>query len=378
MSFRNFQFFIFLFLLNSLFSQDPIATSGCARVDVLNIPDYPSVVSASSVSTNPVVVRDITPNHCTRRANGTTLLLPRLTLQKKQDNNEAWVDVQTSKGDNGFRFDNLQPGFYRVFVETPGYVDDCTPNEQLLTLLYNFLGQFMGVWGAYGPYNSFEGFTNEVYVGPIEDSDFTFVFDNDEDIIGAYDLDDDFILNTAGSSYDKISRWKLYVYENGNWRNRFESPFIRTGLPALINVNQVINTNPNVFDGGSWAGFEALKSYKIYIGVQACGAGWASHEEQAFMCPSTINCRPDNRVESLTITPNPVRDILNLTGSDYDHSPSSSDKVLIYSLSGSLVAQFDRTMMDEINVSNINPGSYVLRIISSNGKQVFIQKFIKI
>ncbi len=369
--------FLCLFVIGNLHAQEPIAESGCTFIEIRDIPDYPTVVTTSQVSTSPVIVRSLTPNFCTRRAPFATILLPRLTLQRRQSNG-LWNDVEVAKGDDGYRFDNLSPGWYRVFVETPGFVENCTPNEQLQTQLFNYLGQFLGIWGAYQQGNNFEGFTNEAYVGPANNSDITFSFDNDEDIIGAYDLEDDILLNTSGSSTDKISRWKLYVWENGNWRNRFESPFIRTELPLIVNVNETIGTNPNVFTGGSWAGFEELKTYKFYIGVQACGSGWGSHQEQTFMCPSSLNCRPDTRTVSLKITPNPVRDYFNLIGDDkHIGTASSTDQILIYSISGDLVIQHDRTMMDRIDVTGIKSGIYILKIISAEGEELFIEKFVK-
>mgnify|MGYP001795747506 CR=1 FL=1 len=377
MLFRNLTMFLCLFVIGNLHAQEPVAESGCTFIEIRDIPDYPTVVTTSQVSTPPVIIRSTTPNFCRRRAPSATILLTRLTLQRRQSNG-LWNDVEVAKGDDGYRFNNLSSGWYRIFVETPGFVENCTPNEQLQTQLFNFLGQFIGIWGAYQQGNNFEGFTNEAYVGPADNSDITFSFDNDEDIIGAYDLDDDILLNTSGRSTDKISRWKLYVWEAGNWRNRFESPFIRTGLPLIVNVNETINANPNVFTGGSWAGFEELKTYKFYIGVQACGSGWGSHQEQTFMCPSSLNCRPDARTVSLKITPNPVRDYFNLVGDDKRiGTASSTDQILIYSISGDLVIQHDRTMMDRIDVTGIKSGIYILKIISAEGEELFVEKFVK-
>ena len=81
-----------------------------------------------------------------------------------------------------------------------------------------------------------------------------------------------------------------------------------------------------------------------------------------------------NDKNSFCIYPNPVDNVLSIKGFDESTNPDSYD-MKILSISGEVLESY-QSYIQEIDVSNLNKGTYFL-VISLNNKTIDYEKFIK-
>jgi hypothetical protein len=74
--------------------------------------------------------------------------------------------------------------------------------------------------------------------------------------------------------------------------------------------------------------------------------------------------------EDLSIYPNPVNEVLKI------ETENNVDFVEIHSLNGKLVARFDELKNGSLNLSNIDSGAYLLKLVQPNGNYT-VRKFNK-
>ena len=75
--------------------------------------------------------------------------------------------------------------------------------------------------------------------------------------------------------------------------------------------------------------------------------------------------------EDLSIYPNPVNEVLKI------ETENNVDFVEIHSLNGKLVARFDELKNGSLNLSNIDSGAYLLKLVQPNGNFT-VRKFNKL
>ena len=86
-----------------------------------------------------------------------------------------------------------------------------------------------------------------------------------------------------------------------------------------------------------------------------------AYEEEIMISTSEVAAFP------MSLSPNPVRNMLSLDAENISYT-------YMYDMNGRLVLESDST---ELDLTNLNPGSYVLKAINAEGKYV-INKIVKL
>jgi len=110
--------------------------------------------------------------------------------------------------------------------------------------------------------------------------------------------------------------------------------------------------------------------YKARVKFGGLWSAWSSTKINSF-----VSCRLSNRVvEFINLYPNPANNYVKLTFIDLSFNQS---KIIMYDLSGKQVKEKNivlNTSDMSLDVSDLNNGVYLLKIIASDGKQLFLDK----
>lgn len=144
-----------------------------------------------------------------------------------------------------------------------------------------------------------------------------------------------------------------------------EERFNYTGIPYELEPGEFVEVCNIVINGD-------IFTFGIFAGD--CPAGcylsktWDIQVSED--CEVTVLAIPENVVAKISIYPNPVSDIIYLTGNS-----SEIESLQIFSIQGKLVKKMN-SISEEIDVSNLRSGMYFVKIILIDGKTNTL-KFVK-
>jgi len=133
------------------------------------------------------------------------------------------------------------------------------------------------------------------------------------------------------------------------------------GYLVYDDVNMVWNRNLESFSG-QWTAFGEDINGEIYVADLSSG--------NIYQLTDTTLSIEDDLLSSISIYPNPTKEILNINfGSS--NSTNSSTKITIYDIQGKTIKMIQRTgeIIQKVNTSQLSNGIYVLKIITENGSQ---------
>ncbi len=125
-----------------------------------------------------------------------------------------------------------------------------------------------------------------------------------------------------------------------------------------------------VNDGGLEEGDQVILRFRMYSDGYVYGWGWSiANFKVNYNAATTSSLTGAVAENDLIIAPNPVRDIFSIR-------QEGSYKLEIYTLTGRLVKSLDAEGYQQVDISELQNGVYMLRVIGS-GKDVQVQKLIK-
>jgi hypothetical protein len=162
---------------------------------------------------------------------------------------------------------------------------------------------------------------------------------------------------------------------------------------AGLIANPYSRTNPNfasigaaVATGASFTGAKISNSfftpttYKGAIGSMDWTAGWTEYDPQNADYSGLANVRAINAINTINVFPNPAQNVLTITvGATQNFNAS----IEVVNISGQVVVPSQNinfnlgTNNNTVDISNLNNGVYVLRIVSANGVKSQLFNVIK-
>ena len=364
--------YVFMFSLCGywLQAQEATAIGGCSSVTVTQIPDdYPVVYT--SFSNKPCKVPD--EPCCIVAWTGIKQLLPQLELQKLDESGE-WQRVAGPINDR-LSFDELDPvedhGTYRVRVTTPYYKEngcniDGMPDRTRIEI-YDLEGKFIGYQGTYDnfPYDGVEVyFTNEVIVGPVQESDIGYFFVDVPEMVDnqAYDFGEDVIVDFSETK--NYNSWWLAVFESGPVFNRY---WANNGGQWTNRNTEVLNLSD---EADELLSFEAFHSYLIQFAASNTHCpNWQNVNKSVFICPAGSGCHLNIADQAIKLYPNPANQYIY-----FDQLPNASHNYLIWNSTGQLV-QGGILQNNQIDIQALANGFYSLSL-RQEGTTVFTTKLL--
>lgn len=128
------------------------------------------------------------------------------------------------------------------------------------------------------------------------------------------------------------------------------------------------------FENGSWnSTFEAFSGNFVAFGEDINGELYTATLGGNIykLIDSTILNLEDDILNTISISPNPSKDELNINFTNLSNSTISS-KINIYNLHGKIVKTVNRNTdtIQKIKISNLSRGIYIIRVSAENGEQI--------
>lgn len=265
---------------------------------------------------------------------------------------------------------------YRKSINTESFIDFMLLNEMSRNVDAYRLSTYM--------FKDKDSNDDELHMGPVWDYNLAFGNANYCDgsrIDGwAYDFND----ICSDDMYQVHFWWKRLLSDPtfaediaDKWMKLRNGKFSNSNINALIDyfenqlaVPQIRNFQkwdvlgteiwPNAFVGATYASeVDYLRNWLMDR------MAWMDNEFDIELSAQELD------TNDIIISPNPVYDILTISGDSYN----SSDQVSIYDLAGQLINVSINDASKSINVSNLNSGMYIIQI--SNGINQTSRRFIK-
>jgi hypothetical protein len=141
-----------------------------------------------------------------------------------------------------------------------------------------------------------------------------------------------------------------------------------------VQVGEATNWSQISLGGGTAAGVKA--SHVMYTwgdnGSGQVGNGQLGETDQFWQmpCPSQLEIGENDSIKPFTVFPNPVNDVLYL-----ETKNEPIDRVVIFDLVGKKITDTQGRNINEINVTHLRNGMYLLQVFIGDEKQT--KKFIK-
>ena len=239
--------------------------------------------------------------------------------------------------------------------------------------VYNSLGSFLGIRGAYGQSNSVTGFSAPVIVGKTDLSDIQLAFIdypvNDGDNL--YEYGEQVTLDLSASK--DFNQYRIAVKESGPSKNRWKTNNWTSGSPSTFDLTRFWSGS------GYNDGFLINHSYEVQVVLenQNClNSSWNQKFVSFFICSPAPgqNCRINFEAPAITIAPNPTSDFIqyfNLNTSQY-----SKLRTRIFNASGSLVLE-EALNGSVSDVSGLTSGIYFVQVMDGGDTPVYSGRFVR-
>ncbi|NBC10088.1 MAG: T9SS type A sorting domain-containing protein [Bacteroidetes bacterium] len=296
----------------------------------------------------------------------------RIWLQKKNSSG-VFVDVNTSPVESRFvvsgllpdaygleTFTNLSKGVYRGRVQVPETYDP--PGSCTSTSYFSTAGAYLGKQAEW----SSVFFTDEMIIGAPKpsDIDFSFVDLENDPFEQLYDLGESPTIDASASKHYDI--YFLAIFETGSTYNRYSSIGWQSGTLGIYNLD----------DMWPWD-FVEDHSYEVQFVIdnRGCKAGWNNLNRTFGICPENFpfDCKlGETSIEGIKIGPNPANQTVNIY--NFDPRIDQGYTAIISDITGKPIRQL-MLDSDQIDVSSIPNGIYVVRILKGNSP-IFTSKLV--
>ncbi|RMG88598.1 MAG: T9SS C-terminal target domain-containing protein [Bacteroidetes bacterium] len=233
--------------------------------------------------------------------------------------------------------------------------------------------------GWWGTWSEKDYFTNEVLVGPTNESDigYTFIDPTPNDPFEeGYDYGELVKMNTSASqNYDL---WWLAIFETGPTNHRYRTMGWTYGTVPNDEIDLTDFWNgPN----NTWE-FETFHQYTVQFVVENSKCrngiefpnpnGWNNLNRSFFICPAGAGCRFGTGGREITISPNPAGSVIHLE--NFEPDLDRDYRLTIADMSSKIVRSIPLTT-DRVDISDLESGMFIVSIFRE-GEQVFSSKLV--
>ncbi len=290
---------------------------------------------------------------------------PRYFLQKFDYSSNSW------NATGGYQytrnFTSVADGTYRVAFDTlfvplfPNCDGQGIPGP---ARIFNSAQQVIGFRAQYAPTSIF---SNTVIVGETEQNDINAVI---TDVSGVptvnFDDNDQVILDLSDCT--NFDRYRIAI-QQVTGSNNYQSGGWQIGTPTSINLNDIWTQNFS-----SWK-FWSNRRFRVQVTLdnQDCQNGVWNEKFYFFdTCSGGANtCRFTENTE-LDVFPNPATDMFIVR--NLDLSKANRYDLMITDVTGRMIRN-ERLTGSQVDVSDLNPGLYIVRI-NAEGEKVMQSKVV--
>lgn len=284
---------------------------------------------------------------------------PYFNLKKKSGS--TWVAIKqwnantNDPSDVYPSFSSLDLGIYRVTQTNPVATQStgCNNNIQL----YDSQERQIGTKGQI--YNGLNmSISNEITVGAFVQSDvnWNFTGSNLATTNGYFDPANNVSMDMSGvKNYNGGSGqgWWLAVFEQGGANRYWSNGWHLGALPSIITLQ-------SEFPGIQFSHFPI--SYGVQFAVSSsCNSQWVNLDRNFAYCESGQGCKIAEN-ESISIIPNPTNSFFRLQ--NLDTRSGNTYNVKLTDLSGRNIKTFEGIGTEDLNISEIPTGLYIVSILN--------------